>query len=200
MMRRLGTVCLSVLVLVATTVIVAPPQANALPAGCHKSDKFGPSIKSMQHFARCLLGHPAQVVWAVNTTAAATAAATPDSGGPSCEWADAHIAKWCYSKGVAYIICDQYFIGATVFGHHCKNTYYDSGQSFADLWKHVKNVFHNHVLRRCSLGGMQFVSGQVVTAVIVRGAQLGAGMTGPVGLAVGFGVGCVYAGISYWWH
>jgi hypothetical protein len=137
--------------------IVSPPPApaNALPAGCHRSDKFGPSLKSMRHFTRCLTGHSAQVVWYQGGTAAR---AVPDSGGPSCEWAEAHIAKWCYSKGEPYIICDQYFIGATIFWHHCKNTYYDSGQSFKDLWQHVKAVFHNRVLRRCSLGGMQFVS------------------------------------------
>jgi hypothetical protein len=55
-------------------------------------------------------------VWAIGTTA--TGAEPDAAGGPSCEWADAHIAKWRYSKGRPYIVCDQYFIGATVFGHH----------------------------------------------------------------------------------
>jgi hypothetical protein len=186
----------AVLVAFAPLLVATAAPAGALRPGCHRSDGFGPSLSKAQHFAYCVLGHRADVVWYRGGTQATAAA--PDSGGPSCEWAEYHIAKWCYSKGVPHLVCDQYFIGLTLFGHHCSNTYFDNPDTFKALYHHVVNVFHNHPLQRCTVGALaSYTKDKLVAALVVRGASAG---TGPLGIAVGMGVGCVFGALTYWFH
>ena len=203
-MKRLMVTLTVPLVLVGVLGAVSAPQAGAsLPAGCHRTDKFGPSITSMQHFFHCATGRYLPVVKHrdPNPTLGAT---VPDAGqamapgGPSCDWAIHYFAKWCYSRGVPYLICDQFFYNKSLelHGHHCANPYYDDGQSFKNLWHHVKNVTKNHFLRRCTLGAVGGAGTPIITGIVVKGAE----SSGPAGIVIGAGVGCVTGGLSYWWH
>jgi hypothetical protein len=200
--RLLGTLAVPLILLGVLSAVSAPLAGAALPPGCHRSDKFGPGIKSMQHFFHCATGRYLRVVKHrdPNPVVAETGPDTerPMVGGPSCEWARHYFAKWCYSRGVPQLICDQFFYNKSLelHGHHCANPYYDDGQSFKNLWKHVVNVTKNHFLRRCTLGAVGGAGTPIITGVIVKGAE----STGPAGIAIGAGVGCVSGGLSYWWH
>jgi hypothetical protein len=151
----------------------------------------------MQHVFACLNhGRKMPVLKHRNPTwtFAPAATATPDAGGPSCEWAYHYVAKWCYSRTIPYLICDQYFVGGFVlYGHHCANTYYDSGQSISALWDVVKGVYRNHGLRHCAVGALAGGGAKWADAIIEGGRAT------PIGIMVVSGIGCVGGVMNYYW-
>jgi hypothetical protein len=190
---------LLLLLILGVSVLAAPAHADALPAGCHNSDVFGPDVASMKHVYSCLNGGRAIQVLQYHNPGGVLATqlqSDPDAGGPSCDWAIHYFAKWCYSAGLPYLICDQFFYNTNLdlHGHHCANPFYDDGQSFSDLWDHVVNLTQNHVFRKCTVGALIGGTGKWAGAVVVGDSA------GPVGIMVLAGIGCVGGVISYYWN
>jgi hypothetical protein len=201
---------LSLIVLLGMSTVAVQP-ASALPAGCHNSDAFGPSLRSMKHFIYCKTGRAATVLIVREenrtTMSATTTTRVPYRvGGPSCTWQIHNWAKRCYQRGVAHFICLYWMAAQTI--HHCLSVDWMANppdhvslgftlKAFSHgLWRNVKSTFHNHVLRRCLVG----TSGGATAAIILKTATGVAATTGPVGILATAAGGCVAGALSYWFH
>lgn len=203
-MRRVTLLCAVLALIAPLLVAISAPPAGALPAGCHKTDKFGPGLQSMKHFIYCTTRRAARVVW-VNSPAATQAAPTgpassdamhPNAGGPPCYWLIHEWAKVCYPSHPEFE-CIWYDNWNWPNGEHCAPLQaLTPPETFEHaLWRHVKNIFKNHVLRRCAVGA---IGSGGVRGVILRLGGKSAG--GPVGVLATTAGGCVAGALSYWFH
>lgn len=197
--RILATLTLAIATLIVPLVVgTSPAQAYA----CKSTDRFTGKVVAMEHFLNCL--HIRYDVYTVKEPSPAVRYASPapsvqpattmqpaGPGGPSCEWAAKHLVKRCYSRGVAHLICMQYWSGY-YYPYHCGPAQAYNITHSEGMWSVVKHLFHNRGVQACTRG----MVGGGATAIILKTAGEATG----IGVVATLGGGCVGGLVTFFWH
>jgi hypothetical protein len=197
---RVSRPLMALLLAITTLVVPAVLATNQAQAyACRSTDRFTGHVAAMEHFLNCnhirfdvyTVKEPNPTVAPMATTTPTTTTALSGPGGPSCEWLAKHVLKKCYQRGIAHLICAQYWSGY-YYPYHCGPVQAYNITHAQSLWSVVKHIFKNHAIQACTRG----MVGGSATAVILKTAGASTG----IGIVATVGGGCVGGLATFFWH